>query len=378
MAKKNKILIAPDSFKGSVSSPEAARAIERGLRRVRPDIEVAAIPMADGGEGTTQALLHSVGGELIPAAVTDPLGNPITAHWARLNTGVAVIEMAASSGLPLVLPDKRDPSVTTTYGTGELIRAALDAGCRRLLIGIGGSATNDGGAGMAQALGARLLDERGNELGFGGAELARLNKIDLSGLDSRLAECEISVASDVTNPLTGERGASRVYGPQKGASPDMVSALDAALVNYGEKLRECFGRDIASLPGAGAAGGLGAGLVAFCGATLQSGIGLVLELSGAREKISRCDLVITGEGRTDASSAMGKVPSGIGALAREFGVPVVCLTGSIGAGFEALYDMGVSAVIPIADGPITLEDSMRNAGALLEGAAERLMRLLSI
>jgi glycerate kinase len=378
MAKKNKILIAPDSFKGSVSSPEAARAIERGLRRVRPDIEVAAIPMADGGEGTTQALLHSVGGELIPAAVTDPLGNPITAHWARLNTGVAVIEMAASSGLPLVLPDKRDPSVTTTYGTGELIRAALDAGCRRLLIGIGGSATNDGGAGMAQALGARLLDERGNELGFGGAELARLNKIDLSGLDSRLAECEISVASDVTNPLTGERGASRVYGPQKGASPDMVSALDAALVNYGEKLRECFGRDIASIPGAGAAGGLGAGLVAFCGATLQSGIGLVLELSGAREKISRCDLVITGEGRTDASSAMGKVPSGIGALAREFGVPVVCLTGSIGAGFEALYDMGVSAVIPIADGPITLEDSMRNAGALLEGAAERLMRLLSI
>jgi glycerate kinase len=231
---------------------------------------------------------------------------------------------------------------------------------------------------MAQALGARLLDERGNELGFGGAELARLNKIDLSGLDSRLAECEISVASDVTNPLTGERGASRVYGPQKGASPDMVSALDAALVNYGEKLRECFGRDIASIPGAGAAGGLGAGLVAFCGATLQSGIGLVLELSGAREKISRCDLVITGEGRTDASSAMGKVPSGIGALAREFGVPVVCLTGSIGAGFEALYDMGVSAVIPIADGPITLEESMRNAEALLEGAAERLMRLLSI
>ncbi len=378
MHKLKTIVIAPDSFKGSVSSIGAAAAIEQGLRRVIPEAETFSIPMADGGEGTTEALLYSVGGELISAEVTGPLGEPVTAHWAKLSNGAAVIEMASASGLPLVPPDRRDPGVTTTRGTGQLIRAALDSGCRKLLIGIGGSATNDGGGGMAQALGVSLTDLSGAELGPGGLELARLETIDISGLDPRLSECEIMVASDVTNPLTGPLGASAVYGPQKGASPEQVLQLDAALENYREKLRSTFGRDIGAMPGAGAAGGLGAGLAAFCGAELRSGISLVLELSGAETLISKADLVITGEGKTDGSSAMGKVPSGIGALAKHFGVPVVCLTGCADESATALYELGVSAVVPIADRPMTLEHSMQNAASLLSGAAERLARLLII
>lgn len=378
MHKLKTIVIAPDSFKGSVSSIGAAAAIEEGLRRVIPEAETFSIPMADGGEGTTEALLYSVGGELIPVEVTGPLGETVTAHWARLSNGAAVIEMASASGLPLVPPDRRDPCVTTTRGTGELIRAALDSGCRKLLIGIGGSATNDGGAGMAQALGVSLHDSGGSELGPGGLELARLDTIDMSGLDPRLAGCEIMVASDVTNPLTGPLGASAVYGPQKGASPEQVRQLDAALLNYREKLRTVFGRDIGAMPGAGAAGGLGAGLAAFCGAELRSGISLILELSGAEELISKADLVITGEGKTDASSAMGKVPSGIGALAKRFGVPVVCLTGCADESAGELYGLGVSAVVPIADRPMTLEYSIQNAASLLSASAERLARLLTI
>ncbi len=378
MHKLKNIVIAPDSFKGSVSSIEAASAIAEGLRHVIPDAEIVSIPMADGGEGTTEALLYSVGGELVPAEVTGPLGEPVTAHWARLSNGAAVIEMASASGLPLVPADRRDPGVTTTRGTGELIRAALDSGCRRLLIGIGGSATNDGGAGMAQALGVSLRDRRGSELGPGGLELARLDTIDISGLDPRLTECEIMVASDVTNPLTGPLGASAVYGPQKGAAPEQVVELDAALLNYREKLTAVFGRDIGAMPGAGAAGGLGAGLAAFCGAELRSGISLVLELSGAEDLISNADLVITGEGKTDASSAMGKVPSGIGALAKRFGVPVVCLTGCADESAKELYGLGVSAVIPISDRPMSLDYSMQNAAALLSSTAERLARLLTI
>ena len=378
MHKLKNIVIAPDSFKGSVSSIEAANAVADGLRRVVPDAEIVSIPMADGGEGTIEALLYSVGGELIPAEVTGPLGETVTAHWARLSNGVAVIEMASASGLPLVPADGRNPGIATTRGTGELIRAALDSGCRRLLIGIGGSATNDGGAGMAHALGVSLRDRHGSELGPGGLELARLDTIDISGLDPRLAECEIMVASDVTNPLTGTLGASVVYGPQKGATPEQVIELDAALLNYREKLAAVFGRDIGAMPGAGAAGGLGAGLAAFCGAELRSGISLVLELSGAEELISKADLVITGEGKTDASSAMGKVPSGIGALAKRFGVPVVCLTGCADESSRELYGLGVSAVMPISDRPMTLDYSMRNAAALLSSTAERLARLLTI
>lgn len=378
MDKLRRIVIAPDSFKGSISSPDAAAAILAGLRRVLPELDAVCIPMADGGEGTMQALLSSVGGELVPQTVTGPLGDPVTAHWAKLQNGSAVIEMASASGLTLVPAERRDPRITTTRGTGELILAALDAGCRSLLIGIGGSATNDGGAGMAQALGASLRDADGNELKNGGLELARLCTIDISSLDKRLSECRISVASDVTNPLTGPLGASAVYGPQKGATPEMVRQLDSALSNYGEKLRGVFCRDIGTMPGAGAAGGLGAGLAAFCNAGLRSGISLVLELAGAEELIAGADLVITGEGRTDASSAMGKVPSGVGALAKKHGVPAVCLTGCADESACGLYSLGINAVIPIADRPMTLEHSMNNAAELLCGAAERLARLLII
>lgn len=378
MHKLKTVLIAPDSFKGSISSIDAAREIERGLRRVLPDVTVYSVPMADGGEGTAEALLHSVGGEVMPAVVTGPLGEPVKAHWVKLANATAVIEMASVSGLTLIPPDRRDPSVTTTRGTGELILAALDSGCRRLLVGIGGSATNDGGAGMAQALGVSLRSADGEELGPGGLELARLEAIDVSGLDPRLAQCEVMVASDVTNPLTGPLGASAVYGPQKGASPEQVLLLDSALENYRKKLAEVFGRDIGAMPGAGAAGGLGAGLASFCGAQLKSGIDLVLELSGAEELMRKSDLVITGEGRTDASSAMGKVPSGIGTLAKRVGVPVVCLTGCADESAHALYDLGVSAIVPIADRPMSLEASMQNAARLLSAAAERLARLLAI
>lgn len=378
MRRLNSIVLAPDSFKGSVSSVEAAAAMEKGLRKVLPDAAIVSIPMADGGEGTTGALLSSVGGELFSLSVTGPLGEPVTASWARLSDGSAVIEMASAAGLTLVPPEARDPAVATTRGVGELIRAALDAGCRRFLIGIGGSATNDGGSGMAQALGASLRDGAGRELGPGGLALAELAEIDLTGLDSRLRECEMLTACDVTNPLTGPLGASAVYAPQKGASPEQVRLLDSALVNYGERLKETFGRDIGSEPGAGAAGGLGAGLCAFCGAQMRSGIDLVLELSGAEEFIRRADLVLTGEGKTDASSAMGKVPSGIGALAKRFGVPVICLTGCADESASALYDLGVSAVVPIADRPMSLDVSMQNAPALLSAAAERLARLLII
>ncbi len=378
MHKLKTVLIAPDSFKGSITSIDAAREIERGLRRVLPDVTVYSVPMADGGEGTAEALLHSVGGEVMPAVVTGPLGEPVKAHWVKLANATAVIEMASASGLTLIPPDRRDPSVTTTRGTGELILAALDSGCRRLLVGIGGSATNDGGAGMAQALGVSLRSADGEELGPGGLELARLETIDVSGLDPRLAQCEVMVASDVTNPLTGPLGASAVYGPQKGASPEQVLLLDSALENYRKKLAEVFGRDIGAIPGAGAAGGLGAGLASFCGAQLKSGIDLVLELSGAEELMRKSDLVITGEGRTDASSAMGKVPSGIGTLAKRVGVPVVCLTGCADESAHALYDLGVSAIVPIADRPMSLEASMQNAARLLSAAAERLARLLAI
>lgn len=378
MHRLNSIVLAPDSFKGSISSVDAAAAIEKGLRQVLPNASIVSIPMADGGEGTTDALLSSVGGELFSLSVTGPLGEPVTAVWARLADGSAVIEMASAAGLTLVPPELRDPAAATTRGVGELICAALDAGCRRFLIGIGGSATNDGGAGMAQALGAALLDRAGRELGPGGLALADLANIDISGLDSRLRNCRIMTACDVTNPLTGPLGASAVYAPQKGAAPEQVRLLDSALVNYGEKLKEAFGRDIGSVPGAGAAGGLGAGLCAFCGAEMRSGIDLVLELSGAEELIRRADLVITGEGKTDASSAMGKVPSGIGALAKRFGVPAICLTGCADESAKALYDLGISAVVPITDRPMSLDLSMQNAPALLSAAAERLARLLMI
>lgn len=374
-----KIIAAPDSFKGSLGAPEVAEAMARGIRRVYSDTEVIKLPMADGGEGTVQALVSATEGSLHRATVRGPLGDPVEAVFGVLGDGyTAVIEMASASGLPLVPESRRNPLVTTTYGTGELIVAALDRECRRFIIGIGGSATNDGGAGMAQALGARLLGDEGKDLGPGGGELARLAVIETAGMDSRLRECTFTVACDVNNPLCGPKGASAVYGPQKGATPDMVAQLDSALEHYAGVIKEQLGKDMRDVPGAGAAGGLGGGLIAFLGAELKPGVTLVMEAIGLGAQLEGSSLVITGEGKLDRQTMYGKVPWGVARLARSKGVPVLALAGSIGPGTEALYDMGIDAMMAIMPGPMTLEEAMAQASLLIEEATERALRLIRV
>jgi len=374
-----RIVVAPDSFKGSLSALQAALAMERGIRAVLPDAEVRKVPIADGGEGTVEALVAGAGGRLEEREVTGPLGEPVRARFGVLGDGAtAAVEMAAASGLPLVPEERRDPRVTTTRGTGELLQAALDLGLRRLVVGIGGSATNDGGTGLARALGVRFLDAGGRELPEGGAALARLARIDLAGLDPRLAAAELTVACDVDNPLTGPRGASAVYGPQKGATPEMVAELDGALARFAEVARAATGRDVAALPGAGAAGGLGAGLLFFTPARLRPGVEIVLETTGFDALVRGADLVITGEGRTDLQSAMGKAPAGVAKAAKRHGVPVVCLSGSLGPGADDLLAQGVDALACVLPGPMPLEEAMARAAPLLEAAAARLVRALRV
>jgi len=337
------------------------------------------VPMADGGEGTVEALTYGSHGQIIDTEVTGPLGEKVTAKWGILGDRIsAVVEMAAASGITLVPPGKLNPLVATTYGTGELIRAALHAGCRRLIIGIGGSATNDGGAGMVQALGARLLDERGKELPWGGAALARLSRIDISGLDRRLAECEVITACDVTNPLCGEQGASRVYGPQKGATEEMCQQLDEALTNYAEVIKRDLGINVMDIPGAGAAGGLGAGLIAFLGAKLISGIEIVSEVVGLTGYLKEASLVFTGEGRIDTQTLFGKAVAGVAAKAKAFNVPVVALAGEVDGDSKEFSRHGINAALSITPGPITLKESMANAEKLIADAAERALRLILI
>ena len=374
-----KVLVAPDSYKGSLSALAVAEAIERGVRAVFPDADVAKVPIADGGEGTVDALVVATGGRVIESEVHGPLGEPVRARWGVLGGGgTAVIEMAAASGLPLLPAGRRDPRVTTTRGTGELIRAALDAGLHHLVLGIGGSATNDGGTGMAHALGARFLDGEGRELPEGGAALARLARIDLSGLDARIARAEILVACDVDNPLTGPRGASAVYGPQKGATPEMIRELDAALARYGEVARAATGRDVSGSPGAGAAGGLGAGLLFFTPAKLRPGVEIVLEITGFDARVRDADLVITGEGRTDFQTAMGKAPVGVAAAAKRHGVPVVCLSGGLGEGADDVLAKGIDALASTLPAPMTLEEAMAGGASLVEAAAARACRLIEV
>jgi len=372
-----RIVIAPQSFKGSLGAQEVAKAIAEGIRRVLPDAETIMVPIADGGEGTVEALVYSTHGQIIVAEATGPLGQKVTAKWGLLGDRTsAVVEMAAASGLTLVPPEKLNPLVATTYGTGELIRAALDNGCRRLIIGIGGSATNDGGAGMAQALGARLLDEQGKELSRGGAELARLNSIDVSGLDTRLDECEVTVACDVTNPLCGEQGASMVYGCQKGATQEMCQQLDIALSNYAKVIEKDLGIHVMDMPGAGAAGGLGAGLVAFLGAKLMSGIEIISEAVGLNSYLEKASLVFTGEGRMDSQTLFGKTVAGVAQKAKAFHVPVVAIAGEVAGDYEEFHQHGIDAVLSIAPGPISLEESMADAERLISDAAERALRLI--
>jgi len=371
-----RIVIAPDSFKGCLNALNVAFAMSRGVQRVYPNSVIDMIPMADGGEGTVEAILCAVRGEKIKIDVTDPLGRSIGAAYALIDEGeTAIIEMAAASGLTLLSNQERNLRVTSTQGTGMLIRNALDLGVKKILLGIGGSATNDGGAGMAVALGVKLLDAEGIELAQGGAALLNVANIDMSRLDPRLAKVQIEVLCDVQNPLCGPEGASVVYGPQKGANPEAIRVLDTALLKFGEVLSRVAGTNLLELAGGGAAGGLGAGVVGFLGAKLRPGSQMVLEVANADEKIKHADLVLTGEGRTDFQTAYGKVPVGVGvsALAKKYSVPVLVISGSVKGSPDFLADLGVASCFSVAEGPATLDEAFLKAEEQLERAVWRIL-----
>ncbi|MEH6906700.1 MULTISPECIES: glycerate kinase [Neobacillus] len=374
-----KFVLAPDSFKESMTAKKAALAMEKGIKAVFPHSECVIVPMADGGEGTVDSLVSMTNGEIIKTEVIGPLGEKVIAEYGLLGEGqTAVIEMASASGLELIKPKERNPLLTTTYGTGQLIKHALDKGVRRFLIGIGGSATNDGGAGMLQALGVSFKDQDGNELPFGGGTLHRLHSIDMSGLDERIKTVQMDVACDVTNPLIGDNGASAIFGPQKGATPEMVRILDQNLAHFADVIKKLLGEDIAHLDGAGAAGGLGAGLLAFLNAQLKKGIDLVIEYTGLEEQVKGADYVFTGEGSIDGQTLFGKTPYGVAAIAEKYSVPVIAFAGRIGNGVESLYDNGFTAIIGILKGVTTLEEALECGEENLAFAAENVCRVLKI
>lgn len=374
-----KIVVAPDSFKGSLSALQAAEAIELGIGKVFPDANIKKIPMADGGEGTAQSLVDATGGQLLVERVADPLGNEIEAEYGILgDRTTAVIEMAAASGLTLVPIDRRDPFVTTTYGTGQLIKAALNRGCRKLIIGIGGSATNDGGAGMAEALGAKLLTSNGKSISPGGWGLGALDTINLSDLDSRLGATATVVACDVDNPLTGTNGAAHVYGPQKGATPDMIETLDANLARFASIVKRDMGKSVGDIPGSGAAGGLGAGLIAFLNAELKSGVEIIIDAVQLEKQLEGASFVVTGEGEINFQTVFGKTPVGVAKLAKKLGIPVIAIAGSIADGADEVHKAGIDAIIDIVPTPMPLEKAVRNAFDLTVEAATRAARFISI
>lgn len=371
-----KALIAIDSFKGSCTSGQACRFAAEGLRRVYPQASIGCLPVADGGEGTVDALVAARGGRQLVVSACDPLGRPIQAACGVLPDGVGVMEMAAASGLPLLRPEERNPLVTSTYGTGQILRALLDAGCREILIGVGGSATNDAGMGMAQALGARFFDADGSELGPGGLELGRLERLDFSGLDPRLQDCRLCVLCDVDNPLCGPHGATMTFSAKKGAAPAQQERLEAALSRFADIAARDLGKEVRAWPGGGAAGGLGA-MLCLLGGEICPGIDAVLDALHFEQQLDGCTLVITGEGRLDGQSAHGKVPAGVARRAKQAaGLPVFALAGGIGDGASALYDCGVDAFLSICSRPMPLEESMANPGPLLAGAAEQLARIV--
>lgn len=371
-----KVVIAPDSFKGSLSAKEACDAIEIGLKNVSNIVEIIKVPMADGGEGTLETLVNYKNGRLISKEVLDPLGKKIEASLGFLEDNTCIIEMANASGLPLVSKDKRNPLITTTYGTGQLIKHGLDLGARRFIIGIGGSATVDGGSGMLQALGIKLLDEAGNSIGFGGGSLNELRRIDFSTMDSRLRESEILVACDVDNPLLGAKGAAEVFGPQKGATEDMVSILEKNLSHYSKIVTRSIGKDYSNIPGTGAAGGLGFALVSILQSKLLSGVDIIIDETNLEKHIKDANLVITGEGKTDAQTLRGKVPIGVAKIAKKYDVPVVVLTGTIDDSIKEIYEHGITTVFSIVKAPSSIEYAMENAYSLLSDASERLFRLI--
>jgi len=374
-----KIVIAPDSYKESLTALEVATHIEAGFREIFPDACYVKLPVADGGEGTVEAMVAATNGEIIEGDVTGPLGDPIHSFYGISGDRQQVfIEMAAASGLEQVPAELRNPMKTTSWGTGELIRCALDSGVQSILIGIGGSATNDGGIGMVQALGARLLDSEGEPLGMGGGEVARLASIDISGLDARLKACRIEVACDVTNVLTGEKGASAVFGPQKGATPEMVSQLDQALEHYAKIISHDLGIDVMTLSGGGAAGGMGAALFAFCGAELQQGIEIVTRALKLDELVRDADLVITGEGRIDSQSIHGKVPIGVAKVAKRYNKPVIGIAGSLTPDVGVVHQHGLDAVFSVLYRICSVEDALENTGENLRMAARNIAATIAI
>ncbi|MFC0469042.1 glycerate kinase [Halalkalibacter kiskunsagensis] len=355
-----KIVIAPDSFKESLTALDVANAIEEGCKEVLPHVSYVKVPMADGGEGTVQSLVDATGGTIEYANVTGPLGEKVEAFYGLLGDGKsAVIEMAAASGLELVPTDKRNPLLTTTYGTGELIVRALEQGVKKIIIGIGGSATNDGGAGMIQALGGKLLTEEGQDILFGGAGLGELSRIDVTNLDERLKGVSVEIACDVDNPLTGPKGASAIYGPQKGATEEQIQQLDAHLEHFANVIKRDVGKDIIDVPGSGAAGGLGAGLLAFLPSVLKRGGDLVIEVTKLEEQIRDADVVITGEGGINHQTIHGKTPTCVATAAKKFNVPVIALAGSLTDEYTNVYDHGIDAVFSIVPGAVSLEEALK-------------------
>jgi glycerate kinase len=371
-----KIVIAPDSFKDSLSAQGVADAIALGLAEVWPHAQLIKCPMADGGEGTVESVLAACDGELRRTDVRGPLGETVNAAWGWLpQNHTAIIEMAEASGLQLVPLDRRDACISSTFGTGELIRAALDAGAQRVILAIGGSATNDGGAGAMQALGVRLLDAQGQQLQPGGLALAQLARIDLTGIDPRLAEVRFDIAADVNNPLCGPHGASAIFGPQKGATTAQVEQLDRALGHFANHCANALAQDVRDEPGSGAAGGLGFAAKAFLGAQFMAGVGVVAELVGLAEAVVGADLVITGEGRFDAQTLRGKTPFGVARIAQEQGVAVIVIAGTLGEGYQALYEHGIDAAFALTSGPMTLEQACTEAPRLLRERATDIARV---
>jgi len=374
-----KIIISPQGFKGGISGLEAAKAIERGVLAAAPDTETVLLPVADGGDGTLHALVDATGGEIFISTVTGPINQQVEAQWGVMGDGrTAVIEMARASGLAMVPQRRRNPKTTTTLGTGQILKEAIERGFNRIIVGLGGSATNDAGAGMATALGAKFMDSEGNALPPGGAALARLDRIDTSGLIDCLSGVEIVGATDVTNPLCGPTGASEIFGPQKGASKEVVAELDSALANFARVVKRDLGVDVLDVPGAGAAGGLGAGLIAFVGGTLQSGIDMVCQVLEFDRHLEGADLVFTGEGRADKSTVFDKAPVGVARHAMAHGVPSILLAGSLGEGHEELYEHGVASILCISDGAMTFQQALGRTGKMLQGTAERAVRIFLI
>lgn len=373
-----RIIIAPDSFKGSASAIEVGISLQKGIKKIIRDADTMVLPMADGGEGTLDTIVKAMDGRYINLDVTGPSGNKIKSRYGVIKDEIAIIEMASASGLTLVKDGILDPMNTTTFGTGELIKSALENCYTKIYVGIGGSATNDGGIGMAQALGYSFLDSDGKELGFGGRNLAKLSKIDASRRNKLLNNVEITVLSDVDNPLYGENGAAYIYGPQKGASSKEVLILDDGLKHYANCLKEWGKIDIADIKGSGAAGGLGAGLIAFSDAKLKPGVEVILDILKFKKLLEGCDLVITGEGKIDSQSKQGKVPVGVANIAKELGIPVIAVAGSIDENIDELFELGINLIIPIVNKPMNLSEAIDKTHTLLEKCGETIGRIIQL